>query len=442
MKKTYLSVAAALVLSTAVRAQCTGRYAADTFTSVTTTTAIPYGANINYVGSPVTLTLDFYEPAGDVATARPLIIWAHGGSFIGGTNTDADVTSLSQHFAKKGYVCASINYRIGVASFDSIGMIPAVIRSVQDMKAAIRFFYKDAKTGTNAYKIDTNNIFIGGSSAGSFTALHTAYLKRTCQITPYISQANLNALGGLDGYSGNQCYSQKVKGVIDLCGALGVYGWLEAGDLPLVSMHGTADGTVMYSRGQVLPPYNIMWADGSRMIYQQAQAVGVTDNFYTWQNAPHVPYAGTTAAQLAYMDTTVNFVRDYLLQRMNITCPLAQPVGTHGTPYGVATLYTYANCTPNAPLGCALAGIKNISANSLLQEVYPNPSTSDVNVVFANNNDMHFVELTDISGRVLKSSTTTQAIYTLERSNLNAGVYFLKVSNNQGEASIQKIIFY
>jgi acetyl esterase/lipase len=438
MKKTYLSLASVLAISTVASAQCSGRYAANVYTSYSVTTGVSYGSNVTYSGATYALTLDFYQPSADTAQARPLIIWAHGGSYVSGTSADADVTTLSEQFALKGYACASINYRLGTASFDSIGMIPAVIRSVQDMKAAIRFFYKDRAT-SNTYKIDTNNIFIGGASAGSLTALHTAYLKRTCQILPYINQDSLNKLGGLDGYSGNQCYSQKVKGVIDLCGALGVYGWLEAGDVPLCSMHGTADAVVPYSRGPVNPGIYIMTADGSRMLYQQAQAVGVSDNFYTWLGAPHVPFDGTTAAEIAYMDTTINFVRDYLLQRLNITCPALQ---APNTPYGTATLYSYTNCTTNSTLSCATSGIKNVSVNNLLQEVYPNPSTSDVTVVFTNNSDTHFIELTDISGRVLKSATTTQGVYTLEKANLNAGVYFLKVSNTQGEASIQKIIFY
>lgn len=442
MKKIYLSIAAALAINTAATAQCGGRYDANVYSNVTATTGITYGANTNSSHTGITtLTLDFYQPTGDTSHARPLIIWAHGGSFLSGSSTDADVDTLCHRFAKKGYACASINYRLGVTSFDSLGFIPALIRAVQDMKAAVRFFYKDKQT-SNTYKIDTNNIFIGGSSAGSFMALHYAYLKRSCQVTTYISQDTLNALGGLSGFSGNQCYSEKVKGVIDLCGALGTYGWLEASDLPLVSMHGNADNTVNYSRGEVLPSYgiHILFADGSRMLKAQASAVGVADNFYTWYGADHVPYAGTTATQIKYMDTTVNFVHDYLLQRLGITCATSQAANS---PYGTASLYSFTNCSTNSPLSCSSAvGIKSITNSTLLQEVYPNPSTSDINVVFTNNSDTHYIELTDISGRVLKSATTTQAVYILEKSNLNAGVYFLKVSNNQGGASIQKIIFY
>jgi len=60
--------------------------------------------------------MDIYQPTGDIETARPLIIWAHGGSFQSGTSADADVVALSQAFAKKGFVCASINYRLGFFS--------------------------------------------------------------------------------------------------------------------------------------------------------------------------------------------------------------------------------------------------------------------------------------------------------------------------------------
>ena len=79
---------------------------------------------------------------------------------------------------------------------------------------------------------------------------------------------------------------------------------------------------------------------------------------------------------------------------------------------------------------------------ALINEIYPNPSTSDVHVVFANTSDTHYMELTDVSGRILKSATSSDATFVIERANLNAGVYFLKVSNKQGDASIQKIIFY
>lgn len=437
MKKIYLTLLVAATISSVSKAQvcANGRYANDVYATVSSTTGIQYGSNKALNGSTQSLTLDFYEGQGDTAHFRPLIIWVHGGSFIGGTSTDADVLSLSQHFAKKGYACASINYRLGFSPFDSTGVIPALLRAVQDTKAAIRFFYKDRST-TNTYKIDTNNIFIGGSSAGAITVLHTAYLNKTCEINQYMTQSALDAMGGIDGASGNQCYSTKVKGVINLCGALGKYGWFETGDVPLCSMHGTADGVVTYSQGKANPGIPIMYLDGSRMIYEQSLSNGVSNTFYTFNGAGHVPYAGSSASQLAYMDTTVNFVRDYLLTRLGCSdAPLQAP----NTPYGTATLYAYTTCTTNVISPCDVS-VKEMQAE-LVSEIYPNPSSHDVKVTFNNSGNKCQVSLYDLTGKVIRSVTTTDASMVIERNNLDAGIYFIKVMDSLGRSTTKKLIF-
>lgn len=439
-KFNFILLAAISFFSASSFAQCAnGRYASDVYSNVTTTSGVVYGANASYTGTNTTLTLDFYEPTGDTASVRPLIIFAHGGSFIGGTSEDIDVVSLCNHFAKKGYACASINYRLGFFPFDSINAVRAVSRAVQDMKASIRFFYKDRKDGINTFKIDTNNIFVGGSSAGAITALHTAYLDKTCELNAYLTPAAVASLGGIEGNSGNPCYSTKINGVINLCGALAIYGWLEAGDLPVCSMHGTNDGTVQYNRGIVNPGIPLIYLDGSRMVHERAQAVGVTSNFYTWNGAPHVPYAGTSATALAYMDTTVNFVRDYLVGRLGCT---ETPLQTANTPAQTATLYPYSTCTVNVPsVFCAQAGIDEVTED-LTHSVYPNPADNFMTIVFADVNETHTVQLLDLSGRVMKSVETSNAEFTIEKGNLNAGNYILKVSNNAGQVSVQHVMFY
>lgn len=439
MKKIYLLALAAIASISAIKAQpCAGgRYATNTFTAYTTTSNVAFGSNVTASGTTQTLTLDVYEPAGDVETNRPLIIWAHGGSFIGGTKNDGDVVALSQDFAKKGFVCASINYRLGLTPFDSSGAVRAVLRAVQDMKASIRFFYKDKLT-TNTYKIDTNNIFIGGSSAGAITALHTAYLNKSCEINAYINPTTLNSMGGMEGYSGNQCYSSKVKGVINLCGALGKYGWIEPGDVPFCSMHGTVDGTVRYNRGYAAPlGIQLIVLDGSRMLKEQANAVGVSNPFYTWYGKDHVPYASGSGAA-AYMDTTVKFIRDFLISNMGCTdAPLVVP----NTPAQTATLYSYTTCTTNVAMSCSQVGIREYEQLSLLQSIYPNPSVDAMKVVFENTNSKHTIQLTDISGKVIKTESTDKSEYILEKNTIAPGIYFLKVSNASGQSSTHKIIF-
>ena len=96
-----------LILSVAAFAQSpcsSGRYASDVFTNFTVTSNVIYGQNNTWSGAANQLKLDFYEPTGDTELARPLIIWVHGGSFIGGSKTDNDVKTWSESFAKKGYV--------------------------------------------------------------------------------------------------------------------------------------------------------------------------------------------------------------------------------------------------------------------------------------------------------------------------------------------------
>jgi len=438
MKKIYLfalSTVASLGLLKAQTPCSTGRYASDTFTNVTVTSNVVYGSNIKANGSAQTLMMDIYQPTGDVETNRPLIIWAHGGSFISGSSTNSDVVALSQAFAKKGYVCVSINYRLGLTPFDSIGSVRAVLRAVQDMKASIRFFYKDKLT-TDTYKIDTNNIFVGGSSAGAITALHLAYLDKTCEINYYITPSSLVTLGGMEGYSGNQCYSSKVKGVINLCGALGRYGWIEPNDVPFCSMHGTIDGTVKYNRGQVNPGIPLIVLDGSRMLKEQANAIGINNPFYTWYGKDHVPFASSAA----YMDTTIKFVRDFLISNLGCTdAPLLAP----NTPAQTATLYAYTTCTTNVVMNCnsSSVGMNELTHNSVISEVYPNPSENDMTIVFENSNSTHKIELYDITGKIISSYSTEDSKFKISKNNLASGLYFLKVSNNQGESTTQKVIF-
>ena len=198
---------------------CNGmRYDKEVFSGVQVTSNIVYGWNTNFSGGLDSLRMDIYQPAGDTLAQRPLIVWVHGGSFVGGTKADVDVVALSNAFAKRGYVCASIDYRLGV-SFPptTTGTQQAVFRAVHDLKAAIRFFRKDAATADN-YRIDPNMIFAGGSSAGAFTALHLAYLDEPSEVPPSIDTV---LMGGMEGNSGNPGYSSGVNAIVNLCGALG-----------------------------------------------------------------------------------------------------------------------------------------------------------------------------------------------------------------------------
>jgi poly(3-hydroxybutyrate) depolymerase len=437
MKKIYIILLTILTGTSYSQAQCAGgRYASDVFTSFSKTSDITYGQNISAANQNTVLKLDFYEPSNDTETARPLIIMAHGGSFITGTKMDYDMEFMCKAFAVKGYACASIDYRLGFP-LDSLRAIDAVARAVQDMKAAVRFFNKDSRDGTNTYKIDTNKIFVGGSSAGAITALHVAYLDKTCELNYYLSPTAVAAVGGPEGNSGHPCYSSKVAGVINLCGGLARYGWLEAGDVPIVSLHGTADGVVKYNRGRVNPGIPLIYLDGSRMVHEQALAVGISSDFYTFLGADHVPYNSNTTEGLAYMDTTMNFVTDFLVKTIGCTETTLQAANT---PAEIATLYPFTSCTGNVQTDfCATLAASEVEKNTILN-VYPNPTDEILNVNFTSEGK-HTVQIIDLTGRIVSTQTSTEMSLKINKGAIKSGSYILKVTDYEGNISTQHVVF-
>ena len=427
MKKHYLLAITVLAFQglTIAQTPCdAGRYSTELFPTVDVTTDINFGQNSNWDSSSEVLDLDFYEPSGDTETKRPLIIWAHGGSFIGGTKTDPDVVELSNRFAKRGYVCASIDYRVFFFPFDSVNAVKAVVRAVQDMKAAIRFFYKDAATD-DFYGIDTNNIFIGGSSAGAITALHTAYFDKECEIENYMTVAELDALGGAEGTSGNPGYSSNVQGVINLCGALASYGYIEAGDVPVCSLHGDNDLTVPYNRGIAeVSSIPIMYLDGSRMIHEQAAAVGVQSNLYTHYNTGHSPYF----ASASHMDTTVNFVRDFLVDILGCS---ETPLQVANIPSGIADFYTLTFCGLDI----------NDAKIELVDNPFPNPSADQITINLKENISVERIEIVDLSGRSVSILDPSVSSHVISKNTVGSGTYMLRVITTNGQTSTSKIIF-
>jgi dienelactone hydrolase len=65
--------------------------------------------------------MDVYEPSGDTASVRPLVLVLHTGSFLPavmngqptGGRKDSAVVEMCTRFAKKGYVAAAVSYRLG-----------------------------------------------------------------------------------------------------------------------------------------------------------------------------------------------------------------------------------------------------------------------------------------------------------------------------------------
>lgn len=100
------------------------------------------------------LTLDLYQPR-PRDYALPLVVFVHGGGDTRQAGTIEDFPSALAALAARGYVIASVNYRLsGEARF------PAAL---QDVKAAIRWL----RARSSEYNIDSTRIAVWGVSGGA-----------------------------------------------------------------------------------------------------------------------------------------------------------------------------------------------------------------------------------------------------------------------------------
>jgi predicted esterase len=254
------------------------------YTNVTVVPNVLYRIATNNLGTQDSLKMDIYSPTGAPDTARPCAVLIHGGSFLTGTKADTIMMTFCNELALRGYIAVSINYRLGVQiSLTDIAASQkqfnrAVYRAVQDSKAAIRFL----KANATQYHIDTSLIFCGGYSAGAVTTVHSAYMNQTEAVT----KIDTTGLGLLDEGE-NLTQSSSFKAAINYCGAIGDTNWLQTGDIPIISFHGTADTVVPYTMGNAfkLPLFPFIFGSGT--INRIHKPLGVKDSLYTAEGEGH-----------------------------------------------------------------------------------------------------------------------------------------------------------
>ncbi|MDO7854498.1 alpha/beta hydrolase [Hymenobacter convexus] len=370
-----------------------GRYYQPRFANVTVTSGVSFGAAVNSAGANQQLLMDIYQPTGDTVSRRPVIIFAHQGGFITGARTDAYMVDVCTRFARLGYVTASIDYRlldfgtILAGGLDSVNIAKSAIRGMQDLRAAVRFFRKDAAT-TKTYKVNPAYITVGGSSAGAFAALEVGYLDKATEVPAYVGLA---ALGGIEGASGNPGYSSAPLAVLNLSGATENPSLIEAGNAPLLSVHGTADATVPYLQGRVGSPLPPKYVYGSGRLNPRATQVGIRNTLVRLSRAGHIPFESNAA----YADTTFRAIRDFLRPSL----------GQAGT----ALATSKASALPAA-------------------QAYPIPAAEAVHLVLPKELLLPLqAQLLDAAGRVVRTVSPDAHALDVLRGTLQPGVYWLKL---------------
>lgn len=161
------------------------RYVDLVFPSVTQHAGLVYATEPALVtGTSTPLRLDVYEPTGDTAPARPLIVVIHGGGFRGG-NRDT-LKDIAIEWTRRGYVTATIDYRLdpgnrcqdiqdgkippAQVAAETVRCANAIHTAQWDAHGAIRWLRANAST----YRIDTHRVAVLGGSAGAVTAVNVA----------------------------------------------------------------------------------------------------------------------------------------------------------------------------------------------------------------------------------------------------------------------------
>ncbi len=414
MKKQLLFIIVSLLtgslfVTQSVYGQCADHYLNETFDVAVETVVYSdvYG-----------LEMDVYQPSGDgLLTPRPVVIFAHGGGFTSGSKNTYSAEAFCNAFAKRGYVAASINYALAENALllsDSIYMIGVVMQAVSDGKAAIRYFRKDAATD-NKYEVDTNQIFFGGSSAGGILAMHLAYLDDMAEVPEHMVSI-IDERGGLDGNSGNEGYSSAIHGVFNLAGGINSLSFIDADEVPLISCHGDADGTVpfdcndAYWNAPLLGAIDLVDLCGSSVIHPIFEENGIINELHVYEGEDHTPWSGG-ANREEMMSRVIDEVSNFLYKNV---------------------------------LSCNWA--TGLEENALQQalRILPNPATNYMDISLTNTGEAKIkeIELFNMQGQLVQKLVVSNKSQTrLDRDGLETGMYLLSVLLESGQRVQRKIMW-
>jgi poly(3-hydroxybutyrate) depolymerase len=244
------------------------RYVDAVFKDVSSKTYIYAIKNVD------TLKLDLYQPVDDRLKKRPLFVIIHGGGFTTGTRTDASLISLANGIAKKGFVVASVDYRL-LPKQKSFNCNIPVQEALQiyskaqgDVLEAILYALNDT------FKTDASKIILFGTSAGAETALNIAYNKSAVK------------------HRSKRIKNISIAGLISVSGALVNSNLItQTNAVPGAFYHGKKDTMLPYYQGAhhscsiLNSGYFLM--DGSKKIVERLENLEASFLFYGYKNKGH-----------------------------------------------------------------------------------------------------------------------------------------------------------
>ena len=383
------------------------RYAEPVFDEVSISTAIPFSSAVKEgETSPTTLFLDFYEPQGDTLSARPLVITVFGGAFVAGGRDYADMVEYCTRLAKHGYAAASIDYRLlSFWNINATSLIRTAYMASQDVSSAVRFF----KYHQEQFKIDTEQVFLLGNSAGSIAILSEIFLDEDERpVETYVSP-DLGPMHS-SGYPEYADVSPAVAGAVPHWGGVNGLDVIDKEEfVPLCMIHGTDDTTVPYDSGYC---YNGMLPDvmpfmyGSHAMAQRLDDLDISDyEFHPFEGEGHAFYlSGVGQLIEEKFNACFDITRDFLFNHLKFPTSVAE-------------------------------------SNEPRIQVYPNPATDLLTIHFGDVAQCKPLNVTvmDVVGRVAFAETVSSTEVRFDVSQWPSGVYVIR-TEQEGVCGVRKFV--
>ena len=504
MRKTLLSV---LSIFTLVSANAQIKYVDEVFTEneISITKNVVYGDNYtvlaaaqvgvkltSQIGKP--MVMDIYEPK-DGEKKRPLIIFCHSGSFLPryqnnspvGYKDDSATVAFCMSLAKRGYVVASMTYRMGwnpLAGTDDLrkqGIINAAYKGVQDLATCVRYFKQDVGAYGNNYGIDTTKIAVGGNGTGGYITSAYASIDRQEEIksikfrdaTTGKIMVNDTTWGDRHGFgiddptkglfckSNHVGYTSNAQLAFAIGGAIGDSAWMEAGEIPMIWSHSVRDPFAPYTTGMVNVPgttLQVVEVSGGYDAMNRCQRLGntapykgkVMDNYTTEANKINsgidglFPIAGLANASGPYewYDTTA--IKQLGIPEVpNILAGIKASNPLHSKTRAMKYVDSIMGyMAPRIAVTLGLVNSVGIVDADLASNVTVAPNPAKNQLIIHNNWETRSLigaSLTDMNGRTVRNFNITGNHNSFEL-NVAPGIYVIQMQFTDGIGSTKLIV--
>ncbi len=376
-------------------------------TALTVAVNIQYGNALDYQGNPYPLRMDLYYPNINIDTARrrPFIMMFHGGGFSSGDKQSGDIRDVCIQLALRGFVCASVNYRLG-HDFSEYEQFKARYRAIQDGHAAMRYIVNNA----NTVRVDTSWLFVGGQSAGALLALGMVYtdVDEVDSIANFYQSVPLSInLGGLYTSGNNLTNTYQIKGIFNNWGGVAKNEIDRNEMIPTIAFHGELDDVVRIDADTSFSHYTL---NGSRAIHQQLRANNICSELTIDTLGGHGIFRNQST----------------VFRAQRASCFFKSIFCNQCTPF-----FT----TDSIPTNCSLKLSVSQPSTPLAVVVSPNPF--EASFIIEGIQQPVSIILFDVFGKIIHQQTYESG---LVRTDLQPGIYFLHVQSPNQRKQIIKLV--